>query len=45
MPDLQLNTAACAKFNCCTQENVWLIYTAAFTPILNQIYSEFFMGL
>ena len=43
MPDLQLNTAAFAKFNCLTRKNLPLIYTGAFTPSLVQIYSEFFM--
>ena len=43
MPDLQLNTAAFAKFNCLTRKNFALIYTGAFTPSLVQIYSEFFM--
>ena len=45
MPDLQLNTAAFAAFNCLTLQNLALIYTVAFTPSLFQIYSDFFMGL
>ena len=45
MPDLQLNTAAFAKFNCLTRQSLALIYTAAFTPSLIQIYSDFLMGL
>ena len=43
MPDLQLNMAAFAKFNCLTRQNLALIYTAAFTTTLIQIYSDFFM--
>ena len=45
MPDLQLNIAAFAKFNCLTRQNLALIYTVGSTPSLIQIYSDFFMGL
>ena len=45
MPDLQLNTAAFAKFNWLTRQNLALIYTVTFTPSLIQVYSDFFMGL
>ena len=38
MPDLQLNTAAFAKFNCLTRPNLALNYTTAFIPNLIQIY-------
>ena len=38
MPDLQLGTAAFAKFNCLTRQNLALIYTAAFSPNLIQFF-------
>ena len=45
MPDLQLNTAAFAKFDSLTWKNLALTYTASFTLSLSQIYLDFFMTL
>ena len=41
MPDLQLNTAACAKFNCCTQENVTDLYSRFYADFKSNLFGVF----